>query len=242
MRWLALFAVSFVITVPGYLAGAEEVVLCHQKLEEMAPHTPRLVSLQVIPDMAVFTTHDVDGEKISTLYARSNRDIAELVAQKHHDPALLSREFLAGKKVLDAPSGDGALVHELRKMGIDATGLDIHLTPDQKNSGFFIEADMLNSGLPSNHFDVVISTEGPLSYDARDAAPEALRKMRARTFEELARVTKSAGGIMILTPLTLDSFEFVEDAVPKRTDLIIQRHGEPAPYEFFIILGKIGTP
>lgn len=133
-------------------------------------------------------------------YGRTNRGYDELRGEYKHlvamyPPALLNAEDLRGKRVLDAGTGDGKLVTDLREMGIDAVGIDIFLNPEQQEqSEAFIQSDLRSTPLPANSIDVVYSTFSIFSYEWDN------HKVLREVIIELRRVLKN-GGVVRVAPI-----------------------------------------
>ena len=133
-------------------------------------------------------------------YGRTNRGYDELRGDFKHlvamfPPELLDVETLRGKRVLDAGTGDGKLVIDLRDMGIDAVGIDIFLTPAQQaNPKAFIQSDLRSTPLPEDSVDIVYSTFSIFSYEWDN------HKVLRDVIVELKRVLK-AGGLVRLAPI-----------------------------------------
>jgi SAM-dependent methyltransferase len=120
--------------------------------------------------------------------------------------AIIHTEFLQrytkpGDKVLDAGSGPGRFSIAAARIGARITALDISgnqlalakqkIAETQLSDQIdqFVEADIVDlSQFPSEHFDKVICFGGALSY---------VCEKRQRAVQELARVTKSGGNLLV---------------------------------------------
>lgn len=164
-------------------------------------------------------------------YNRSNRNLKDLgyfYPQAKLDPAAMK-----GLKVLDLAMGGGNFVRDLRAAGVDAYGLDIALSSFQREdifrsfaapgpegfvlsaangSGFFVQADMAQSGLAGAQFDRLYSTYGPLEYDL--AQRENLNFVDAILSE--ARRLLKVGGLLLVAPLVKNSSDrYLREAVAR---------------------------
>lgn len=107
--------------------------------------------------------------------------------------SLLQPQYLAGKNYLDAGCGRGKNITSLQKKGItNAVGLDISLSRGQLAKPYFFLGDIRKTGFASKTFHVVTSAYNVFAY------PETLA-FRSQALQELARVTKS-GGYIVITP------------------------------------------
>ena len=121
-------------------------------------------------------------------YARTNRNYEKLV--KLYGQSVLNLSELRGKRILDAGTGGGELVHHLREQQIDAVGIDIFLDEKQKNFSYFLEQDILNLNFKSESFDTIFSSFSILYY-SQDKQEVYLALV------ELKRILKKGGGIHI---------------------------------------------
>lgn len=129
-------------------------------------------------------------------YARTQRNVTDMVRVDQDFPRhFFSLENFAGKKVLDLACGEGRAVEQLLRLGVDIVGLDIHLTPYMLSKPYFIRASAHKTGLPSNSFDIIYSTQGPFTY--LDHQPE----MMAAMMKEAQRILK-VGGVLRLSSVT----------------------------------------
>lgn len=135
---------------------------------------------------------------IEATYARTKRDLNHMQMEF---PRLFSESALPSQdsKVLDIGMGSGAFVEDLRKKGVDAVGVDIVLTEDQKTEGhskYFIEADAAKLPFPDNTFDSTYSIWSVFSY-----AVDNYWKDQGVFFQncvlEALRVTKKGGAIRL---------------------------------------------
>jgi SAM-dependent methyltransferase len=109
-----------------------------------------------------------------------------------------ARAYLKGKRVLDVATGDGQFVRDIRKLGADADGVDLHLKPSQKKQKFFLERDMLDTKYPDSTFDLVFSTAGPFHYFSyHGSSPELFNETLGKGLAEMVRVTKPDGMILL---------------------------------------------
>lgn len=91
--------------------------------------------------------------------------------------AFLIKVFLNPKKLLDVGCGTGLLVYYLRKMGVDAYGLDVSKYALSKAypsiSRYLVLDSILKLPYPSNSFDVV-TTFNVLEHLSKEQIPKAL--------------------------------------------------------------------
>lgn len=132
-----------------------------------------------------------------TDFSRTDRDFFELREFRYYPSSYLTPKSYEGLKVLDLACGDGRLVTELRRNGVEALGLDVHLTPHQRTKNYFLAAGAEKSGLPNQSFDFIFSTQGPLTY--LEDEPEYQRKILA----EMKRILK-VGGRALISPVSQD--------------------------------------
>lgn len=101
-------------------------------------------------------------------------------------------------KVLDVGSGQGVLVMEMRRRGIEADGVDFNSPYDGSPgvSQWFRREDIrTRTTLPENHYDLVYSTFSLFSYDHVSAHERIL------ALKEMARLTKT-GGLVRIAPFS----------------------------------------
>ncbi len=100
---------------------------------------------------------------------------------------------LKGKKVLDLAAGtQGKTVRELRDLGIDASGMDIALSDEAKNTGFLRRGDLGTKVPFQEKFDVVFELYGGLAYGLGDKTGQAFDNAVSRL---------NPGGTLYLVPL-----------------------------------------
>ncbi len=185
MIYLKLVLFIFLLTLAKPLLGGEE------------PCEPLFAT--EISDFSV----KVHGVK-EPLYKRTSRNWGrllgyidsafsrtEVVDKKKSLLDYLQPEALIGKKVLDAGCGCGAAVEELRRFGVDVIGLDILLDNNIRSLSHFIERDMRVTGLPSDNYDLVISSFSLFFYSTEV-------KLAEEALEELARITKPGGRVILI--------------------------------------------
>lgn len=134
----------------------------------------------------------IPGGRDFETFHRTNRDQGELIRQKIFPYDLVSG--LRGLKVLDLACGDGLYVEQMRRAGVDIVGLDVFLTKYQKSREYFVQAGADKMPFPGESFDLVISSQGPLTYSFDK--PEVQR----RILREIRRVLKP-GGRLRVSPL-----------------------------------------
>lgn len=125
------------------------------------------------------------GEEI--VYARTNRSLKSGFSRFYTD----GLADLQGKRVLDAGTGDGAMVQDLRQNGVEAFGLDIHLNIDQQTKPYYLKASVEQTALASEQFDLILSGYSALFY-RKDDLPFIVS-----TLKEFSRILKQGGKIRI---------------------------------------------
>lgn len=131
------------------------------------------------------------------VYNYTNRDGFELRYQMIYPAAFVAPDLLRGLKVVDLACGEGRLVEELRRGGVEVLGLDVHLSEYQKSKPYFVQASMDHTPFADQSIDVLMSSMGPIRYDLHD------RQLMLRTLHEAHRVLKT-GGVFRFSPLELD--------------------------------------
>jgi SAM-dependent methyltransferase len=126
---------------------------------------------------------------------------------------------LRGKRVLDVGTGDGQLVVELRRAGVDAFGIDLVRAPAiPAGAPWFAQADaadpgaMKRLGRGGRRFDVALSSYAVFLYEGAETQAVALRGMRdlvvrgglvrlvgVRDLGETERVARSLGGLDVVS-------------------------------------------
>ncbi len=137
---------------------------------------------------------DSPKSDVYTSMFRTQRGFTLMLEERVFPSDVLNLETLQGRQVLDLACGDGILVEELRRAGINARGLDIYLDAYQLSKRYFAQARAEDTGLPANSLDVVISSQGPLTHRFGD--PVYARALVA----EIARILKP-GGLALLSPI-----------------------------------------
>jgi len=111
----------------------------------------------------------------------------------------MNSNFLKGKTVLDAGcGGEGALVRDLRKDGVNAVGIDLQV----RYAEFLFERDIRDTGFKKNTFDVIFSIKSLLYYASGKAMDEASLPEFRNALDELARIV-IPNGLVILAPINL---------------------------------------
>lgn len=146
------------------------------------------------PQLNLVTVADpLTGREIT--YARTGRGLNSSTLHPNYVQGL--RDL--GKKVFDAGTGEGKMVEDLRSIGVEAYGMDIHLAPEQFQK-YFLKGNIASTGLAPNQFDVVLSSNSLFFYERKK-----LEKI-SPALKELARITKPGGEIRLL-PCDLDTIK-----------------------------------
>ena len=130
----------------------------------------------------------VDATRIGSTSTRLDR-IAELVVAT-----------CGGGRMLDVGSGEGVLVAELLKLGVDAHGFDVsEVAVDRSNTratGRFVRSSALSLPYPDEHFDCIVSTDCLEHISPKDvpiAIAELHRVCRRYMFMQIAIVPDRDG-------------------------------------------------
>ncbi len=122
---------------------------------------------------------------------------------------MLNFSELSRKRILDIGAGDGSFVQELRALRLDAIGVDIHLTPEQRLQSHFFEADALTLPFADQSIDVIYSTYSIVSTMYAPASDAGL----TACLLEFKRVLRT-GGKMRLAPVEVERFPRVASQIP----------------------------
>ena len=158
-------------------------------------------------------SHEINGIKFQHTIAVTNH------GEKGVPEGML--EGLSGKKVADIGAGSGptdsgkghGLVEYLRGLGIEAYGIDLILTEEQKKLPYFIVANAIDTKLPSASYDFVLSSFSVFYYYAHY---EDLPLLKI-AFSEAIRLLK-VGGELRISPLFINN-KIYEAALGLRTDV-----------------------
>lgn len=199
----AAFGTSAVLAEP--LAPSRIQSFCEKVLIGAGLWDPPIRAL-VVP------TDDLDTHLETAAYHPSSYDLFLLNDLSYYPPHFLSPSYLAEKRILDLNAGNGTLVEELRRYGLDAVGLSPVLTRYQLSKPYFIEGSALRTGLPERSADRIISTLGPISL-YWDWQP----KLVFSILEEAKRVLRK-GGTLLISPIhvPLERINFRGDVSPEK--------------------------
>lgn len=125
--------------------------------------------------------------------------------------SILDRENLSEIKILDASTGDGTFVEDLRP-DVDIDGLDVALRNWQRDKDYYIEQSLTNTKLPNRKYDLIICSYGVFHYE--DPWQPNLWN---DSLKEIARLLKSGGHLLIINgpyaarsiPSSLNQFKLV---------------------------------
>jgi SAM-dependent methyltransferase len=130
-------------------------------------------------------------------YARTNRGIFELT-NEHYGSTILNLKRFKNKIVMDAGCGGGKFVNELTNQGVQAFGVDLHLTEKQLTQpNLFLQKDLRDTGLPSGSVDFIFSTWSVLTYEGGNYKSATLV---TEVLSELNRIL-APGGHMYISPV-----------------------------------------
>jgi SAM-dependent methyltransferase len=126
---------------------------------------------------------------------------------------VLSVEELKGKRVLDLAAGTkGQTVLDLRKLGIDAHGMDIALSESARQTGYLERADIATTVPFKGQFDIAFELYGGLSYGLGEQTGAAFQNAISRV---------RPGGTLYLGPLAENS----QAALRPFVDELVERGG-----------------
>jgi SAM-dependent methyltransferase len=160
------------------------------------------------------TVHVVRGGREQS-FSSTNRTLADQEKRGYitsqPDGNTLSVGELRGKRVLDLAAGtEGRTVRDLRKLGVNAQGMDIALEEAAKQTGYLHRGD-LATGVPvKGQFDVAYEFYGGLAYGLGKETGPAFQNAIARL---------RPGGTLYLAPLSESARKtlqpFVEELVKR---------------------------
>jgi len=124
-------------------------------------------------------------------YVHTNRTLTRL-RQKGYLRGELATDRLKGRRILDLPAGDGAVVTALRKEGIDAVGLDYAYSSKAPKEGL-LRGDWLHLPFTDGQFDSTMMNNGIFLYSRRYQDAELIAALK-----EAMRVTSKNGGEILI--------------------------------------------
>jgi SAM-dependent methyltransferase len=128
---------------------------------------------------------------------------------------------LRGKRVLDLAAGtEGQTVRDLRKLGIDAQGMDIALSESARQTGYLERADIATTVPFKGQFDVAFELYGGFAYDLGEQTGAAFQNAISRV---------KPGGTLYLAPLAKNSRAALEPFVQE----LIKHGGSVKKTHFF---------
>lgn len=103
--------------------------------------------------------------------------------------------------LLDVGCGESLLAHELLSRGFSVVGLDVRGHPVKNHREIFVKANAVNTGLPSELFDV-ITLVSTIEHIGLTGYSQDLIKNEADflTMHELRRLLKPGGVLVLTTP------------------------------------------
>lgn len=127
-------------------------------------------------------------------YERKNRDLDEIT--RLYGTSRVDITTLRGKRILDAGTGGGQFVLDLRHEGVNAVGMDLVLDEPQKQMPtIFIEGDIRFTPFENGSFDGIFSTWSVFSYELRN------KSLITGIVDEFYRILKP-GGFVRLFPVS----------------------------------------
>ncbi len=196
MSWIIKFSWSvFFCAGMGLLPASAAEIKGSSKLQVLCEKA--LIHLGAQPPIrAMITATDgINTGLEAQAYHPSSYDRFILDELSYYPRRYLSLEYFAGKNILDLNSGDGRLVEELRRLGVDAVGLSIVLSRYQLSKPYFVQASATRTGLEDRSADLIISTLGPLSLFWENSP-----KLVHAILEEAQRVLRK-GGTLLISPI-----------------------------------------
>jgi SAM-dependent methyltransferase len=128
-----------------------------------------------------------------TICAHAQIDFGEVSGRRRAERSVLEAAC-RNCRILDAGTGNGALVRELRKRGFKAFGIDdLRKFAEWGRSPWFSKQDMGSTNFPDESFDLIYSVHGPLSY----GLPLTTAEKTTQIFTEFRRLLKPKGIIRI---------------------------------------------
>lgn len=148
-------------------------------------------------EKGLFISVQLPEQTKKSIYTYTNRNAYELRRQMIYPAQFLDPKLLQGLKIVDLACGEGDLVEDLRREGVDAIGLDVHLGAYQKSKGYFVQASMDRTPFEDKSVDILMSSMGPIRYNLHD------RALILKLLNEAHRILKP-GGVFRISPLELD--------------------------------------
>lgn len=173
----------------------------------------RCVPLVVIPKNRICSTLRFNGERIVwEPYVVSSRGVS--FTRNYYPDAFLDLTRWKDLDVLDAGSGSGELVREVRKYSdetgssIRIRGIDFAADENSAPPGVFLKRDMRETGLPNESLDLIYSTWSVFSYEAL-SQPQLIENILV----EFHRILR-AGGKIRLSPVPPKALEQTIAKIP----------------------------
>ncbi len=142
-----------------------------------------------------------------TTFNRTNRDQTELIRQGIFPAEFVRVKTLQGLKVLDLGCGDGLFVEQMRRAGVEVEGLDVFLDKYQLSKPYYIQAGADDTGEPDQSYDVIISAQGPLSWEHNHAL--------VRSYLLEARRLLKPGGRLLVSAIHVEKNMNFKDVRPE---------------------------
>jgi SAM-dependent methyltransferase len=173
----------------------------------------RCIPLILIPKNQICSTLRFTGTRIAwEPYVVSSRGVS--FTRNYYPDHFLDLSKWKNLDILDAGSGSGELVREVRKHSeqtgseIRIRGIDFAADESSAPAGVFLKRDMRESGLPNESVDLIYSTWSVFSYESL-SQPELIRQVLIE-FERILRV----GGKIRLAPVPPKAIEQVLAEIP----------------------------
>lgn len=124
-------------------------------------------------------------------YSQTDRSIQDLINIKAYPKEFFNPSDLNGKNVLDVGTGGSKFVLDLKKLGANAIGIDIHPHSDYKKyPELFKIADASDTKFSEKSFDRIYSSGSVFTYNEDFS-------FKVKVLEELKRVLKDDGKIRL---------------------------------------------
>ncbi len=225
MLRIQFFIILFTPTFLPFESWGKDAAYCSQLFSEIVVH--REIGDQSYPD----EIHTLVGGGPEITFIQTNRSLEDLSGKGKtpmpftYPERLLNVAKLRGLKVLDAPTGKGQFVKDLRRLGIEAYGIDISFTEELKQTeqGVFNEGSIYKLPYRTESFDVVYCNFFFMGLEGR---PDLIK----RSLFQLKKVIHKKGKIRILRIINnINLFkQIVQEVGLKITDA--PSAGEPQRY------------
>src|SRR5437588_877039 len=143
------------------------------------------------------------NEAIAVAYSESGEATWSHTSERITERAWVLRhlpENHAGLRVLDVGCTESTLALELASNGYNVTGIDVRPTPLYHPKLRFVQADICNSSLPSESFDIVIALSTLEHIGLGGYGDPCGKSLDRVAMDEIFRVMKSGGRLLLTVP------------------------------------------